>query len=327
MYGNTLEVTYLSNITELIDRINKHQIQTVKFSEDFSDHPTELDFSSCESVTKILFDKSSNYDKNFLNLPPKLKVIRFSNSFNQKLPELPSTLEEIHFGSQFNHPINNLPSELKKLSLGKEFNQELYNLPIGLKHLSIRVEKLITLDLSNLPESLEYLNIVSHTIDNHNTNSELLSNLLSNLPNGLKNLAVSNSDYYNLDNLPDSIECLSLFNLTKIPNKFPSSAKNLTIEFGTVVPNPNNMMLDLSNTNIVMLVLSSKSYNQRRKLIFPENLEILVFDNDYYNFITLPTKIKYLFFGSGNNLCADNGSIRYELGQDSMQLMCTNGIR
>ncbi len=328
IYDNVLEVNSdLSDEynTKFIDIINNNKIQIIKFSKYFSScFSTELDFSLCESVTKILFDKSNDdYDKNFLNLPPNLKVIRFSNNYNQKLPELPSTLEEIYFGSKFNHQINNLPSGLIKLFLGNEFSQELSNLPTGLKYLSIEIGRSIILDFSYLPETLEYLNTMTYGIDKDNVNYELFSNL----PNGLKNLVVSNSDYFNLNNLPNSIEYLSLFNLTKIPDRLPSNIKNLTIGFGTFGSNQNNMLLDLSNTNIVMLVLNSKSDDKKIKLIFPENLEILSFDynNHNYDFTTLPSKIKYLFFNGCNNLCADNNDIEYELGQDSLQLMCTNG--
>ena len=172
--------------------------------------------------------------------PNKLKFFHFYcyEYTHFELPILPESIEELTLFDASNYPFLNqeLPN-LKRLIGGYFFNLPLDNLPNGLKSIVIRqLRNTTTLQLGNfnqplckdgktvLPDGLQELRLETH----------ILSFPIVDFPKNLKKLYLDINCYYNLENLPDGLEELTIFNRNQIPencslDNLPSSLKMLKV--------------------------------------------------------------------------------------------------
>lgn len=201
---------------KFIDFSSFNQLKNVKFTSYRNFH---YNFKFTNNLESINFISSKFFNNPVTNLPSKLKIIKFGESFNSQF-ELPDKLKKLYFGDSFNQPVNNLPSGLKILSFSScsKFNHPLDNLPLGLKELYLGQHFLHNLDF--LPNTIEIISIDLSSYFNFP---------IDNLPSGLKKLSLNVDFFQSLDNLPNSIEELVITSKSNIINKFPLSLKKLSI--------------------------------------------------------------------------------------------------
>lgn len=159
------------------------------------------------NLTHLTFGHSFNQT---LILPKNVTHLTFGNKFNQKI-NLPNNLTHLTFGYEFNQKVN-LPEKLTYLIFGFNFNQKV-NLPNNIIKLKINNNKIDIDYLSNNLEELELGKCFNLQIDN--------------LPNSIKILKIFNDNYNkNLNCLPNSIEILQLPKNYKIEN-IPSNLQKI----------------------------------------------------------------------------------------------------
>lgn len=194
----------------------------------------EMNFIEYSKWRGSIFNKS-------INLKENITFLHFGESFNQPF-EMTETITHIIFGSSFNQPIN-ITDSLYHLVLRDIYNQPIISsnnlifLMIGYNFdYPIQLEKVKYLDINcnneyiinNLPNTLEKIFL------NRGFNLPL-----DNLPNQLKSIVISNTNYiHKFNNLPDSIEYIELpktcenslsdlSNLSDGTNKLNNLPKNL----------------------------------------------------------------------------------------------------
>ena len=191
-----------------------------------------------EFLSLALRDYSNFQIKMF---PETIKFFDFyyyeTNPF--ELPLLPKSIEVLGLFDATDYPFLNqsLPN-LKKLSAGYYFNQPLDNLPNGIESITIRQLSNTTDVTGNfnqplckdgktiLPDSLKELRLETHS----------LQFPIIDLPKNLKKLYLDVSCYYNLENLPEGLEDLTVYNREIIPDNcsfdnLPSSLKILKVGY------------------------------------------------------------------------------------------------
>lgn len=218
-----------------------------------------------DSVEKILFSQSSNFNIQIKNYPAKLTHLTFGFKYNQSIDNLPQLLKYLKFGSNFNQQINNLPNKLEYLFLDYYFNQNLDFLPETLKTLEFANTMEFKNSLDNLPINLSTL-LLGHTHD-------------------------GKIGKINLDNLPNNITCLrlricNLINITKLPQKIKKliiigndmyNFKNITniknynninqIEMAPVDINHIDIFLQSENIKTITIELPINSYTLNQMIL------------------------------------------------------------
>jgi len=215
-------------------------------------HPRESRFGSLKlkAVTRKLPDSLEFLslalrDLNNFELekfPNNLKIFHFhySEDLPFELPNLPQSIEELKLFDMTNYPFLNqsLPN-FKKIIAGYFFNLPLDNLPIGLESIVIRqLSNTSTIAVGNfnqplckdgktvLPDGLEELRLETH----------VLTFPIVDFPKNLKKLYLDVNCYYNLENLPEGLEDLTIFNRNSFPDgcsfdNLPSSLKILKVGY------------------------------------------------------------------------------------------------
>ena len=120
------------------------------------------------------------------NLPPNLKHLEFSDSFNP-VKHLPHGLTHVTFGMKFNCSVDHLPSSLLHLHFGIYFNHPLDHLPPSLMELRFP----------------EYSPIFNHSL-------ELL-------PSTITSLNIPFSFNQTINKLPHSLTSLEIYDSSRIP--------------------------------------------------------------------------------------------------------------
>jgi hypothetical protein len=135
------------------------------------------------------------FNQSVNNLPNSLTHLTFGYEFNQLVDSLPNTLTHLTFGDgfnqsvnikrlfmgcKFNQLVNNLPNTLTHLTLGYEFNQSVEFLPNSIKELTYWSKS----KLNNIPNSIEYINIIFGNNDKYNE-------VIENLPFNLKEIRIN----------------------------------------------------------------------------------------------------------------------------------------
>ena len=139
-------------------------------------------------------------------------------------------------------------------------------------------------ELNNLPDKLEILDL-----------TKLYEQIaqLKNIPVGLKKLYLNDTYSYTLDNLPNTLEYLTITN-KKYSSQLDCLPESLIVL--ELVLDNNKLSLDLLPTNITTLKLSGK-YN-RKLTNLPTKLKILYLPNNYTESIdNLPKSIEELKIG------------------------------
>lgn len=191
-------------------------IRKIKFNKD----PTNFIKKIPPGIEEFIF--GNKYNKIINYIPTGLQKLTLPNNFNSQLNISNSNLKILIFNNMFNNKVNNLPSTLKLIKFGLEFNHQVDNLPWGIQE--IIFGKKFNCQVDNLPCS-----IISLTF------GDFFNQSVSNLPYGLKNITFKNiicpqlSCKFNkcLNNLPDSVEILELYNkkYSRTINKLPKSLK------------------------------------------------------------------------------------------------------
>lgn len=219
-----------------------------------------------------------DFDRQFDQLPAKIRVLSLQGRYNQQLPVSMFSLkylEEIYFGEFFNQEIKTscLPKRsLKKLDFvkyGKSccFNQSLAHLPLSLRWL--RLCSSYKRSLSHLPSNLEYLKIGSKLTSHIVESLDMLPVMLQEL--NMKDLKIAD---YTFKSFPSYLKKLVLptqydRDLPQLPSKLEE------IQFG-------------------------ECYNQRIKS-FPVALTKISFGHMYDQELPpLPPRLEYLSFHSAD---------------------------
>jgi hypothetical protein len=219
----------------------------------------------------------------------KYEILHLGNEFNQPLDNLPNNIKHITFITSinsddwgcFNHPLENLPINLESLDLMScDFNQSLDYLPTTLKYFKLYLSCPFYKEnlLDNLPVNLEHLclfsNINKYDISNNsyiNINENNLFNL-NNLPPNLKILEIMPNTYKPIENLPENLETLLLYNnsnnleLDFVPIKLPKNLNLLVINFNN---NANYQIIieklfnnELTCKNLILYFSHIENYGQ-----------------------------------------------------------------
>lgn len=308
---------------ESMDKIIKYMgcnLLTHKLDSQFNKYVDNLP----NNLEEIYF--GYNFDKPVDNLPENLIRIYFGNNFNNFVDKLPNKLKELHFGYHFNKLINNLPKSLVKIYFEGYFNQSIDNLPDNI--IVISMLSGFNQPINKLPENLEciqfpYLsnfnyeiplcNKLKHLEIGQHSNIKLkikINNKLECLicyfkfedeiflPTTIKSLTLYYNNQYIIDNLPNSIEELTLgwwWNNLKLDN-LPNLVKKIDLERIS-----KNVMLNLNNLpNSVEILKLPNQYNDEI-LKIPLNLKI-IHCNKKYKYIKNFKKIKVLFYENSSIL-------------------------
>lgn len=216
----------------------------------FSDYS---DVNICVKCNNILNIGSYNTPSKFNHdviLTNKIKEIKFNLIFDRQI-NLLDTLTHLTFNDYFNQPIQ-LPSKLEKLKFGNDFNQQI-NIPPTLTHLTVGIYfkqfillpcKLVYLNSQSIEDEyfIDTQNVVELTINSNNLKQ------INNLSNSLKKLTLDYNFKLPIDNLPNSIENLSILNSSYNHelNNLPLSIKYLQISLSydkKILNMPKNLQL------------------------------------------------------------------------------------
>lgn len=116
----------LNNLSESIKSININ----------FNDRPIANWPDHIERI--VISNYYNNWKISVNNLPPNLRLIYFSHSFDQSIDNLPSSVTDMEIGMDFNRPINKWPPNLQYLSLqNNDYNPYMCDLPDSLVELDI----------------------------------------------------------------------------------------------------------------------------------------------------------------------------------------------
>ena len=139
-------------------------------------------------------------------IPRNIKNIKFREEFNKPIDHIPHSITSIVFGNKFNQPVDGLlPPELINLTFGFYFNYPITVFPHTLKRLCFNSK--YNGSFNNLPKNLKHLKIFI-----------------------IKPEQV-------IDNIPDSIEWLSIFCFCKVKiKKIPKNIKYLWIHKRNLLP-------------------------------------------------------------------------------------------
>jgi len=194
--------------------------------------------------------------------PSNIKLLQLGDKYNQPLNNLPNSLETLILSNKKSiHPLDNLPCNLKTLKLFDAFNSniKLDYLPINLTYLEIiqfnyNNNSKMTINIDNLPSSLQTLKIKIGGIQIHN-------NSFQNLPLNLENFYIDiYDDKLDLSYLPDNLKNLYISNcidiqITKLPSKLE------TLHFTNVLINNSNACNNIVQIDCLPLNLKEFSIN------------------------------------------------------------------
>jgi hypothetical protein len=181
-------------------------------------HP--IDDNLPDNITSITFGICFNHPVD--NLPTNLISLSFDSTgaFNQPIGRgtLPNTLMYLYLSHEFNQPISQgtLPKSLTTIKFGHYFNKPIDNLPENLTHLELGYNFNQPISQSTLPKKLSYL-----------TFGQKFNQSIDDLPNELVELRLGYMFNQPINNLPFSLQCLSLCKKVNI--------KEIKIPFGCVV--------------------------------------------------------------------------------------------
>ena len=225
-------------------------------------------------------DLGYRFNHQILELPNNLTCLIMSNDYTQDLPIFPDTLTKLVIGndfSDFNKSILSLPSSLLEFKIGDTYG--CYPLPEplppNLQKLTLGKEYNHPLS-NNLPDTLQELYLPIH----YN------QRLPDSMPINLKHLSIGCLYSYELDNLPQGLDILSIIGIARggnynydgvyhyhgILSNLPNTLKNLQIY------NDVNNSLDMLPESIEKL--SIRHYTRKINKL-PLNLKDIMVNKDY----------------------------------------------
>lgn len=221
---------------------------------------------SYDLISNVVFTKTwynEPLDERLLQCIKKYRNVSFGEYFNQKLDDLPNNLIGICFGlnSTFNKPLDYLPETVAYIGLGRDFNHSLANLPHNLKRLEFSIYSEFDKSLDLLPNSVEEIKLS----DNYNTK-------INKFPSNLKVLKLGKKYNHELDNLPEGMEELHLYDDTDFDGVFGRFGSENYFSRG-------------------------KKYNFTKDLLnLPSSLKIIMIGKGYEKEINVPNGCKLLNF-------------------------------
>lgn len=295
-------ITHLEFDYEFNQYINimPSNILVLKFATQFNQHINKLP----QNLKELIFNNASNFNQYLPELPISLKHLKLGDCFNKKINKLPNKLVKLIINNhKYNHELK-LPKSIKVLTIPKcddtnlikckklKCDNNIENISdnlINLKHLEFTDKfnepiskfppNLVKLKfsynfnnkISNLPQTLKLLDL-------GNSSEQHINNLCyENIPL-LKILRIMSDKKYKIDNLPNSIKKLLLYNyndkLNCLPNKILYLINDIQRGYYNIHNNDND---------------NNMYYNN-----LPNSIEfILINNNSKIN--NLPHKIKYIF--------------------------------
>lgn len=127
----------------------------------FNTNLMELEFESDCLITNTVFD----------NLPNKLVKLKLPDYSNCDLTNLPKSLEYLILGKEHTYNLDMLPEsiifiEFPELSnTSYKLNVPLHNLPHGVEYLNLQFQNKYTESISNLPDTIKYLEIGEYELE------------------------------------------------------------------------------------------------------------------------------------------------------------------
>ena len=297
------QITKILGLTKKLKILNcSNNSITQLISNDFMKlNREELDIDWTLNPIEFLF---YIFDKNKYNhYPNTLKIINFSDDFNDHIDNLPTSLHEIFFSpmSKFNYQVDNLPEGIEIITFGHLFNHPMDNLPSSIKQIIFHSSCYYNYDyikynhsINNLPNSLEKLIL-----------SDKFNLPIQNYPKKIKYLEFGNIFNQLVDNLPDSLEKIVFgcaFNCSI--DKLSDSIKEIYF----AKPSQNSDKYDFNQTinhlpNSLEKIIFCTNFNSPI-LNYPQNLQYIKFGDKFNQPISnLPASLKVLILG--NEFCQD----------------------
>lgn len=280
-----------------------NKCQTVSFNK----FNLSIDFiANIKSVTHIIFNAKSDFNKSIIILPVNLKFLILSNDFNQSILNLPCLLSYLKFGNNYNQNNLRLPNLLIGLYLGDQYMCNLPELPNSLIYLLFSSDSCFNHPLNNLPNNLKILSLGSGFNNSLNNLPNSLNRLLANYKNSHNNLCIHhallpsslielniccrNVLHINYDNLPN-ITHLYLNQLEKYHNYY-DSIKHLpkTLKFLNINYIIYNSELPLLNETLITLKIVGCYNNNIDYLTLHESLKNLIIIGSFNNMVNLLPK-------------------------------------
>lgn len=268
-------------------------IESAVYGDDF-DHPVALP----HTLKYLSFGKSFNFH---VRLPKMLKTVHFGADFDQNLDNIPENLEELIFGDRFRRPVD-LPEggSLRTIVFGKGFNSEITSFPKGVKKV-VFGEK-FDQKLESLPESIthmEFGSAFSHSIDLPAHIQHVTWNCTVPIPlhTGLKDLKslTLGDDFYNLVDIPESVEELTLGSRYHHPIVFPTRLRKLTWNC--------NCKVDLPGGGFLKEIIFGPTFNMQVTL--PEGLTQVTFGYNFCKRVVLPGTLRHVTFSKNYRMAVE----------------------
>lgn len=267
-YSITLKESSKIKLTELIN-LKKLIIYDKKFLESIPDNITDL----------AIFVNDRTND---IKYPSNLKILRIINARENDLINLENKLQSLYLYGKSSCNIEHLGNSLEKLAIYGEYRSKINKFPNKLKYLSFGSEICYVHQLPELPENLEVLKLPSKENEN-------ILNPNYKFPPQLKKLIFGKDYVGKLDDLPDTLECISLSkNTTQEIVKFPKNLKEITFN-----EYPKNNITTIPDSVLVIRVINECT-NPIKYL--PPNLERLETRSSAILMVRLPKNCKWYKF-------------------------------
>jgi hypothetical protein len=159
-----------------------------------------------ETILKIILQEYEVFDLSKVNKSfiAKADTIIIDGYFSTILNFITNkTTKLIIHCPDFNQELKYLPSTITLLDLYYNIKKnDLLYLPFGIKSLKIKNTNYSNYNLSNLPSSIEYLELISQLLPN-----------INNLPNSIKHITLEYSYFqFNIEKLPENLETIIINN-------------------------------------------------------------------------------------------------------------------
>ncbi len=235
-YPKKLQYLRYSNIfNQPVDNLS-NSITELIFGNSFNQHVDNLP----NSITHLTFGNSFNQPVD--NLPNSITHLIFGDYFNQSVNNLPNSLINLEFGLEFNQPIDKIYSKckqnsgsnqnsgivtlgfgdkfnqpidilqtksctccansLKNLFLGESFGKSINNIPKSVEHLIVYGNEYYKDNKEHILDTVRYLDLFG------DYNQEIIE-----FPKNLNYLILNSNYSHNINNLPESIIEIRIYNL------------------------------------------------------------------------------------------------------------------
>lgn len=271
-YSITLKASSKINLTELVN-LKKLIIYDKKFLENIPDNITDLSI--------FVNDRSTDTIK----YPINLKTLRIKNATKNDFINLENKLKSLYLYGKSSCNIEHLGNSLETLAIYGEYRSKINQFPNKLKYLSFGSEIWYDHQLPELPENLEVLKLPSK--------SDIILDPIYKFPPQLKKLIFGKDYAGKLNNLPDTLECISLSKYTSHETRqeiveFPKNLKEITFN-----EYPKNNTTKIPDSVRVIRVINGSTDPIK---YLPPNLERLETKSNVILMTRLPKNCKWYKF-------------------------------